>query len=308
MNDGPPPGHRPGKSLTRRQFDEVIRRASELALDDVGGDDGELMSEADVYRIARDVGLPEAHIRKALTEMSSGGSGGGAIAESGSGWDRFWGPEELRVSRVVPGSPARLAKKLNDYMVGGRLLQPVRRTPSFLQYRPAVDWMSQVARAASGTARRYYVASAKGVEVHLEPVDEHRTHVTLSVDPGIRGNYTSIGFIGGAGAGGGSGFGVFMGLIATGIGAPLAIAGATVTGGVALWGVAKLAAREHHTKLEEVQAELEGVLDLLEAGGQPEPPPPSWRKWIERRFHGARRLMEAEDPALVEFGYDDEPK
>jgi len=210
------------------------------------------------------------------------------------------------VSRVVPGSPRSVARKLNDYMVGGRLLQPVRRTPSFLQYRPAVDWMSQVARAASGTARRYYVASAKSVEVDLDPVDDHRTHVTLSVDPGVRGNYTSGGIIGGMSAGGAAGFGVFMALFGGGAGIPIAAAAATFMLGAGTYGVSRISAHSHRGKLYEVQAELEGVLDLLEAGGQPEPPPPAWRKWIERRFHGARRLMEAEDPALVEFGFEDD--
>ena len=301
MNDSP----RPGRSLTRREFDEVIRRASELALGDTDGDDGERMSEADVYRIAREVGLSEAHVRKALTEVGSS-STGRLETEPDTWWDRFWGPETIRVTRVVPGGPNSVARKLDEYMVGGRLLQPVRRTPSFLQYRPSVDWMSQVARAASGTARRYYVASAKSVEVDLEPVDEHRTHVGLSVDAGVRGNYVSGGLIGGIGAGGGASVGAFMGITTAGLGIPLAVAAVMATLALGIWGVSRVAANAHKAKLLEVQAELEGALDLLEAGGQPEPPPPAWRKWIERRFHGARRLLETEDPSLADFMSDDD--
>jgi hypothetical protein len=296
---------RPGRSLTRRQFDEVIRRASELALRDMDGDDGEAMSEADVYRIAREVGLSEAHVRKALTEVDTG-LGGAALAQPTTWWDRFWGSETIRVTRVVPGSAGSVARKIDEYMVGGRLLQPVRRSPSFLQYRPAVDWMSQVARAASGTARRYYVASAKSVEVDLEPVDEHRTHVGLSVDAGVRGNYVSGGLIGGISAGGAAGVGAFMGITTAGMGIPLAVAAVALALGLGVAGVSKVAANSHRSKVLEVQAELEGALDMLEAGGQPEPPPPAWRKWIERRFHGARRLLETEDPSLIDFEMDDD--
>ena len=296
---------RPGRSLTRREFDEVIRRASELALGDTAGDDGERMSEADVYRIAREVGLSEAHVRKALTEVESTSSGH-LQAEPDTWWDRYWGPETIRVTRVVPGSAESVAGKLDEYMVGGRLLQPVRRSPDFLQYRPAVDWMSQVARAASGTARRYYVASAKSVEVELEPVDEQRTHVGLGVDAGIRGNYVSGGLIGGIGAGGGAGMGAFLGMTSAGLGIPLAVMAVLATVTLGIWGVSRIAANAHKAKLLEVQAELEGALDLLEAGGQPEPPPPAWRKWIERRFHGARRLLEPDDTPLAEFMKDDE--
>ena len=293
------------RALTRREFDEVIRRASELAMNDVGEDDGDTVPEAEVYRIARDVGLPEVHVRTALAEMSAAGEIV-AGAEASTWVDRFWGPQTLRAARVVPGSPESLARKIDEYMVGGRLLQPVRRTPGFMQYRPAVDWMSQVARAASGTARRYYVASARSVEVHLQPVDDHRTHVALNVDAGVRGNYVSGGIIGGIGAGAGAGVGAFAALMAAGV-API-LAGVAVGAAFALplYAVNRLTAKAHREKLYDVQAELEGVLDLLEAGGAPEPPPPSWRKWIERRFHGARRLLEAEDPALVDLWSDDD--
>ncbi|MDT8368196.1 MAG: hypothetical protein RQ745_03240 [Longimicrobiales bacterium] len=306
MSDPVPSGRASaGRGVSRRHFDEVIRRATELAARDADGDPDELISEADLYRIAREVGLSEAHIREALSEVGHAGAVG-SLPASTSWIDRFWGPETLRVTRVVPGTPRAVAEKLDEYMVGGRLLQPVRRTPHFLQYRPAVDWMSQVARAASGTARRYYVASARSVEVHLDPVDEHRTHVSLTVDAGIRNSYLSGGIAGGVSAGGAAGFGTFMLLMASSV--PVAIAGA-LTGGVAVAGafaVAKVMAHAHRGKVTDVQAELEGVLDLLEAGGQPEPPPPAWRKWIERRFHGARRLLDHADPVLVEFVYDDE--
>ena len=50
--------------------------------------------------------------------------------------------------------------------------------------------------------------------------------------------------------------------------------------------------RSHRRKLVGVAAELEGVLDTLEAERALEPPPPSWRRWVKRNFHGvARDLM-----------------
>ena len=64
------------------------------------------------------------------------------------------------------------------------LLHRVRRTPNYLQFRPAVDWISSLARAASATSQRYYVASAKSVEVRLNEAEEGRTLVEFVVDPG----------------------------------------------------------------------------------------------------------------------------
>jgi len=281
-----PPGR--DRSLTRTQFDEVIRRASELAIEQGESADGTNVSEEELYRIAADVGLPEAHVRRALSEVRT------TRVPEPEGWvDRFFGPDTVRAGRVVAGTPHQLTASLDEYMVGGRLLQRVRRTPDFMQYRPAVDWMSQVARAASGTARRYYIASAKEVEIHLHAVDDSRTHVEFRVDPGIRAGYVGGGIGGGLAAGAATGFGATLAL-AIGAGAPEPLALGVGLGSLGLISslIATATARAHLRKYEEVRAELEGVLDQLESGDRLNPPPASWRKWIERRFHGARRLIE----------------
>ena len=45
----------------------------------------------------------------------------------------------------------------------------------------------------------------------------------------------------------------------------------------------------HRRKVEDVRTEAEGVLDALETGTSLEPPPPAWRKWVKRHFHGVAR-------------------
>ena len=40
--------------------------------------------------------------------------------------DRLFGPQTVRASRVVPGTPRQLADKLDAFLVGGQLLQSVR--------------------------------------------------------------------------------------------------------------------------------------------------------------------------------------
>ncbi|MSR36889.1 MAG: hypothetical protein EXR95_09685 [Gemmatimonadetes bacterium] len=56
------PGAGGGRSLTRPEFDEFIRRATELAARESDGGEGAL-EEAELLRIAREVGLPERHVR-----------------------------------------------------------------------------------------------------------------------------------------------------------------------------------------------------------------------------------------------------
>lgn len=268
-----------GRSLTRKQFEAVMRRATELALHD--SDQGEL-SEAELFRIAGEVGVPERHVRRALTEVRSG-VGSGVL-------DRVFGPELVETSRAVPGSAKELSASLDRFLVAGRLLQPVRRGGQILHYRPGVDWISQVARVASATSRRYYVASAKSVEIRLEEASDERTVVEFLVDPGTRGDAMAGAFLGGGTAGVGGGIAAAFALASV---APLSLAVAlgtalacAVTGGVT-WAVG----RSHQKKVRDVRAEIEGILDQLEAGEPLEPPPPSWQQWVRRQFHGARKLL-----------------
>ena len=276
-----------GKSLTRREFDAVIRRAAELAASDSEGSEGDL-TEAEVYRIAREVGLSDLHVRKALTEVRLGEPPSGFL-------DRIFGPPFIRAARVVPGTPKALATMLDDFFVGTQLLQPVRRGPAVLQYRPALDWASQLARAASAMQRKYYVASAKSVEVRLEEVDEASTMVEFVVDPGARGDNIAGAAFGGGSVGLAVGIGAAAAVITSGGAALLGAAIGFAGGAVALGGITHLVGVSHKKKLQAVQAEVEGLLDRLEQGESLEPPPASWRSWVKRQFHGvARDLMSAE--------------
>ncbi|MEQ9568757.1 MAG: hypothetical protein RLN75_01095 [Longimicrobiales bacterium] len=275
---------RPGRQLSRRQFDEVMRRASELAAREAELGEGDL-PEIEVYRIAREVGLGERYVRRALDEVNS-------EVRSGSLADRIVGPRAVRATRVVDGTPEDLARRIDEFMVAGRLLQRVRRSPTFLQYRPSVDWISQLARAASGTSRKYFIASARSVEIRLESVEEGRTLIEFEVDPGVRGDY--IGGLAAGGGGGGVAAGTGIGIwTASAIPEVAAVALGAATAVAVFAGAAKIARQTYRRKFADVRAEVEGVLDRLELGETLEPPPSSWRKWVEKHFHGARRLFES---------------
>lgn len=274
-----------GRALSRRQFDEVIRRAAELTAQD--SESGSELGETDLFRIAREVGLPEHHVRHALSEVRAGAASGGLV-------DRIYGPAHIVVSRVVPGTTETVAKKLDDFLVGGQLLHRVRRTPNYLQFRPAVDWISSLARAASATSQRYYVASAKSVEVRLDSAEEGRTLVEFVVDPGIRTDWIAGGMVGGGAGGMVGGIGTWAWLSSLTPELAAVAAGVAVAGGTFAF-VHQLTASGHKKKWKEILAEVEGILDRLESGEQLEPPPPSWRRWVERQFHGARRLFQQDD-------------
>ncbi len=285
------------RGLRREEFEEVMRRAAELSSSDPDEGTGAGLSEEEVLRIGREVGLPDRHLRRALSEVRSERPAPGAGGLAG----RLWGPETLAASRTVPLGRDELVRALDRYFTGTTLLQKVRSGHSRLQYRPSVDWVSQVARTASSTARKYYVASARRIDVRLEPLGESRTRVELEVDPATRGEYLWGGFAGGIASGG------VVAVVLTPLLSevllltlPLALAVALVAGTLAGGAVLRWTAAAHRRKVDDVRQEMEGILDRLETGESLEPPPPAWRRWVRRHFHGiSRELGFAEDESEV---------
>ncbi len=275
-----------GQNLSRHEFDAVIRRAAELASSDPDSTEGAL-TEAELLRIAGEVGLSEGHVRMALAEVRAGVGDHGFL-------DRVFGPALVRASRVVPGTPEALSNQVDEFLAGTQLLQRVRRTGSLLSYRPAVDWASQVARAASFSSRKYFIATARSVEVQLQPAAEGLTLVELLVDPGTRGSDVAGASIGGGLASTAAGAASAVGLAMV-VPVAVAIAGGAVVCGGAWSAIFFGVGTAHRRKVGDVRAEMEGVLDALETGASLEPPPPAWRKWVKRHFHGVAREILGED-------------
>ena len=279
--------------LTRRDFDKVMRRATELAAEDPGGAD-DALSDDEVVRIGREVGLPERHVRRALEEYRARGGGGGRAVGGrwGGGLRVLLLRDEVAADRTIERPRAEIRRELDDFMVGGQLLQRVRRKDDLLQYRPAVDWVSRVARAASFRSGQHYVASSRLVEVRLERMGADSTHVGIRVDPGIAANYRNWWMVAGFVAGPMAGVAVGVSMAPPSlmvVGAVLLAGGTTFVLAALL--AALLAVPGFRRRMTEVQAEVEGVLDGLEKESGLEPPPPAWRRWVRRHFHGVAREM-----------------
>jgi len=267
---------RRSRALTREEFESVMKRATELAASDPDSLDESTMDEAELLRIAREVGIPDKHVQRALVEVRSADTPETLV-------DRWYGTAKVRVSRPVPGKREEIAATLDEYFVAGHLMQPVRRAPDYMLYRPAVDWLSNFARAGASMTVTVYWASSKEFEVRLQEMDGEMTTVEFTVEPGIRGEYISGGIIGGLSAGGATGFVAGIGLTALGVATggmlPLAIAVGGLTAGGVAWSTGH-AARKKRTH---VKQELEGILDALERGDELNPPPASWKRWVKRQ-------------------------
>ena len=187
-----------------------------------------------------------------------------------------------------------MRREIDEFLAGGQLLQRVRRRDDLLQYRPAIDWASRVARAASATSRQHYVSASRLVEVRLDELADGVTQVDIRVDPGITGDYRGRALLGGGIVGLAVGYGTAV-AIATAFSLAVAAVGGLVAGTAAAIGIAVLAGRGFQRRLREIHLEVEGILDGLEDPGGLEPPPPAWRRWVRRHFHGVAREMTGKD-------------
>ncbi len=203
--------------------------------------------------------------------------------------DRWFGNAKIRVSRIVPGHRREIADSLDEFLVGGHLLSPVRKSEEVLLYRPSEDLVSKIVRAGASVSGKANWGSSKEFEVHLRQIDDDSVAVELDVDPGIRGESVAGTIVGGLAAGAGLGFGVGM-LLATAAVPALVFLPAAIAAGCALAsGVTWAGGRATKHKRNELREGLEGVLDTLEGGYQLNPPPASWRRWMNRQ---ANRLKD----------------
>lgn len=278
-----PPESVPERRISREDLQLVIRRAAELYTDET--DANERLSEAEVLRIADELGLPGRHVRQALYELPRGRGTEGRV-------DRWFGPPAVVGTRVVPGAPSDVVDRLEDYLVTREFLQVLRRQGDRVAFSPAEDAISNVARAVRRPQRQWHIARARRVFVEARPILEDESHVRLEVDVANRRRRAVAGGIVG---------GVVVGLpLATGAFFPVShlvldIAGdaagyaaglvagggafaASVSAGVA---IARSRFKAH---LDDARVEVAALLDRLEGGRKLDPPPAPWLRSLRSRI------------------------
>jgi hypothetical protein len=265
--------------ISRPQLEAVIRRAAELYAAETDAEDG--ISEAELIRIASELGLPPRLVRQALYETP-------ASAAPPSLLDRLCGPGAISIARVVPNEASLTFARLEEYLVTREYLQVTRRQPGRAWFIPADDLVSRIVRSVSRPPRRHLLTRARGVALAVHPLEEARAHVRLDL------NYSSLRkdfLVAGAVLGGGP-----VGLLAGGIlgtavdalAGPLGPVGifAAVGGGViasASAGMA-IAAANFRRRRNQAGNEVEHLLDRIETGERLEPPLPPWRRRLKAQL------------------------
>lgn len=273
-DEGKAPPESSGGSLPARRLEEVIRRAAELQFAE-GESGGDALSEEEVLRIGREVGLEPRHVRRALAESHARALLPDRPRDDGL-LQRVWDDVTVRASRVVPGDPSGVQRTVEGHLESRQSLRAVRRRRGRSVWEPAAGLVDKMQRALDVAGRGYELAEARRVELAVAPLEEGRTLATLTADLRNVRREQAIAW-GSVSAGAFSGVAVLLG-VAVGfpwlLAVPAALAGAAGTTTV---GVGRVLERRR----DRVETAIEGLLDRLEAGTL-DTGAPDWK----RRFLG----------------------
>ena len=253
--EGPPPERR----LSPEQFEAVIRRAAELQAKSADDTSPEGITQAELIRIGREIGIAPQYVQRALAE-----SGGTQAATTN---EKLFGPAFVVASRSVVGAPDAVRNHIEQYLFERERLTAIRRFPDRTLYNPARGFdlgaVIVVAQDALGGGKQprvgagFKLKTARSLEVAVQPLEEGYSYVTMRLDLG--NNRTGFAVAG-----------VGTGLVsAIGSGAVLGIAVDPIAAllGLPLMGMSLLGFRAIHVHgVEHARTHLESLLDCLERG------------------------------------------
>ncbi len=180
-------------NLATQELEEVIRRAGELQADSSARLE-EGLSEAEVVRIGRELGLDPATVRRAMAEVR-----GRLPAETGL-LVTLAGPRTVHASRMVNRPAARVAAELERYLHAREFMLVERRFEDRTRFVRDSSVGANLARFARGFFRPpLRPVDVKRLDVSISVVDADTCLLELSVDlAGTRGGLVG-GVIGGSG-------------------------------------------------------------------------------------------------------------
>lgn len=276
------------RGISRRELQLVIRRAAELYTAEADAHDH--LSEAEVLRIAEELGLPGRHVRQALYDLPR--------TPGGEGWlDRWYGPPSVVGTRLVQGEPEAVLDRLEHYLVTRELLQVLRRQGGRAAFTPADDAISNVARAVRRPQRQWQIARSRRVLVEVRPMVDRDSHVRLEIDVDAqRRKAVTSGLLGGALVGLPLAAGAFfpVGHLVFDVGGSAAAYAAGLAAGAGTFGASVaaglgLARSRFKARIDSARMEVAGLLDRLEGGRTLDPPAAPWLRSLRSRIAGTLR-------------------
>lgn len=261
--------------VSSEELKQIIRRAAELQFAAGEAEEGDGVSEEEVVRIGREVGLEPGAVRQAMAEVRAA-SLRPSLPEEDSLASRLLGSGFVRASRFVAGSTEAVRESVESELELKERLRKVRQTSGGSRWVPAEGWKSAARRSEMSGGHAYELGTAKAIEVSVREADEDHSLVTVTADVRNQRTEQLVTWISGLGvpgllAGGllvaAGGFWAFL--------SPLPVAALV---GAGTWATVPAYRRER----ERLELVVEGFLDRLEralgarlpAGERPRRAPP----------------------------------
>ena len=255
--------------VSRGALERVLARAAQLQGETGEGAESDLLTEAQVEELAKEVGLAPEHIRQALAEERAHIE---PTKVEGTGLAfQLFGADFTETQRVVRGRPDRILAALERWMDREEGLRIKRQRPDIITWEPMRGMFGSLKRMlGSGD---FALTRADQVSATVVEVDKENTLVRLHASFGghrlAMRNQTigaaSFGAVVSAGA-------VVVGSIVLSGGFALLVLPAAVVPVTAIGGLTYFASRKsHRDSLMRAQLALEQILDRLERGDAQRP-------------------------------------
>lgn len=163
--------------LDRGALERVLARAAELQAG--SGEPEEMLTEAQILDLGKEVGLSAEHLRQALAEertrIALPPDGGGLAA-------KLLGGARVGASRVVPGRPQDILEGIDAWMQRQECLQVKRQFPDRIVWEARRDLVGTIRRAFNVGGRGYALARAFEVAATAIAIDSSRSMVRIDAD------------------------------------------------------------------------------------------------------------------------------
>lgn len=245
--------------LDRQAVERVLARAAELQGGGTGSDSSDLISEAQIIEIGKEVGLSPATVNQALAEERTRVH----LPEERGFFAQLAGGAFASATRTVAGNQRAILAEIDLWMQRQECLCVQRRFTERITWEPQRGMLAAIKRGVNAGGHGYHLTRATQVSGTVLPVDDQRVVVRLDADlSASRKTRLEAGaLLGGGGLLGaaGLGFGLTVAsvpfLLVAALGAvPLLIGGAA---GYYMVGT-------HRSALGSAQLALEQILDRLE--------------------------------------------
>lgn len=168
------------RQIPADDLEQIVRRAATLQ-NRHGNPGSQLLTEAEVIEIGRQVGLGANYVRRAIAEVHAE-----SLAPRPPPGNRLLdmvaGESRVEVRRVVAGDPALLQQQIEMQLRGKEKLSALRHRPRRSMWEASTGPFDRLERFLNFSGREYALAETRQVDLAVAEIESGWSLVTLGAD------------------------------------------------------------------------------------------------------------------------------